>query len=142
MTGFGISREQLDRTMTAGVGPLRWMAPEVMLGEINDDKADVFSFGVLLSELDMHSLQYAFVKMKGLAVSCCRDTAILQKVAMGILAVEFSSSGPSSIAMAELGEACVSVNPNERPSEAEALYKLQASGVSSGGLVGSAIHVT
>ncbi|KAJ8525091.1 hypothetical protein ON010_g16025 [Phytophthora cinnamomi] len=26
MTDFGISREQLDRTMTAGVGPSRWMA--------------------------------------------------------------------------------------------------------------------
>ncbi|KAG6590938.1 TKL protein kinase [Phytophthora cinnamomi] len=72
MTDFGISRERLDRTMTEGLGTSRWVAPEVMHGEINDDKVDVFSFGVVLSELDVHSLQYAFVKVKGLAVSCCR----------------------------------------------------------------------
>ncbi|ETM47566.1 TKL protein kinase, partial [Phytophthora nicotianae] len=54
LTDFGISREQADRTMTAGVGTSLWMAPEVMLGERYDDKADMFSFGVLLSELDVH----------------------------------------------------------------------------------------
>ncbi|KAG6617534.1 TKL protein kinase [Phytophthora cinnamomi] len=68
MTNFGISRERLDCTMTAGVGTTRWMVPEVMLGEINDGKAGVFSFGVLLSELDVHSLQYAFVKVEGVAI--------------------------------------------------------------------------
>ncbi|KAG6599550.1 TKL protein kinase [Phytophthora cinnamomi] len=67
LTDVGISRERLDRTMTAGVGTSRWMAPEVMLEEINDVKADVFSFGVLLSELDVHSLQHTFVKVEGLA---------------------------------------------------------------------------
>uniref|UniRef100_H3G6F2 Protein kinase domain-containing protein n=1 Tax=Phytophthora ramorum TaxID=164328 RepID=H3G6F2_PHYRM len=44
LTDFGISRERLDRTMTAGVGTSVWMAPEVMLGEKYDVKADIFSF--------------------------------------------------------------------------------------------------
>uniref|UniRef100_H3GXX8 Protein kinase domain-containing protein n=1 Tax=Phytophthora ramorum TaxID=164328 RepID=H3GXX8_PHYRM len=48
LSDFGISRERLDRTMTAGVGTSLWMAPEVMLGERYDDKADMFSFGVAL----------------------------------------------------------------------------------------------
>ncbi|KAG6586643.1 Dynein heavy chain [Phytophthora cinnamomi] len=52
---FGISRERMDQTMTAGVGTSLWMAPEVMLGEKYDDKADMFSFGVVLSELDTHT---------------------------------------------------------------------------------------
>ncbi|KAG6590867.1 TKL protein kinase [Phytophthora cinnamomi] len=102
------------------------MAPKVMLGKSYDDKAGMFSFGVLLSELDVHSLPYAFAKLEGCGGSGSRllsDTVILQ-VAMGMVRVEFSSSGPASIAIAELGEACVSVAPNERPSAAEALYKL------------------
>eukprot|EP00644_Phytophthora_capsici_P017163 jgi/Phyca11/10288/fgenesh1_pm.PHYCAscaffold_48_\ len=56
LTDFGISRERMDQTMTAGVGTSLWMAPEVMLGEKYDDKADMFSFGVVLSELDVHTL--------------------------------------------------------------------------------------
>ncbi|KAG6613364.1 TKL protein kinase, partial [Phytophthora cinnamomi] len=48
--------------MTASVGTSRWMEPEVMLGECYDVKTDMFSFGVLLSELDVHSLPYALVQ--------------------------------------------------------------------------------
>ncbi|GMF35955.1 unnamed protein product [Phytophthora fragariaefolia] len=33
VTDFGVSRERLDHTMTAGVGTSLWMAPEVMFGE-------------------------------------------------------------------------------------------------------------
>ncbi|KAK1928678.1 Serine/threonine-protein kinase STY17 [Phytophthora citrophthora] len=53
LSDFGISREQMDQTMTAGVGTSLWMAPEVMMGEQYDVKADMFSFGVLLSEQDV-----------------------------------------------------------------------------------------
>ncbi|KAI9996674.1 hypothetical protein PInf_014416 [Phytophthora infestans] len=42
LTDFGISREQADRTMTAGVGTSLWMAPEVMLGETVSDSATVW----------------------------------------------------------------------------------------------------
>ncbi|KAG3101981.1 hypothetical protein PC129_g231 [Phytophthora cactorum] len=68
LTDFGISRERLDRTMTAGVGTSLWMAPEVMLGERYGVKADIFSLGVVLSELDVHTLPYAQVKKQ------CRET--------------------------------------------------------------------
>ncbi|ETL95136.1 TKL protein kinase [Phytophthora nicotianae] len=125
LTDFGISRERLDRTMTAGVGTSLWMAPEVMMGEKYDDKADIFSFGVVLSELDLHTLPYAQIKREmershGRQMS---DATLLQRVAMGATSVEFSDVGPQS--MVDLGRACVSVDPSKRPCAAEALFKLQ-----------------
>ncbi|POM71262.1 TKL protein kinase, partial [Phytophthora palmivora] len=59
VTDFGASRERQEQTMTAGVGTMLWMAPEVMMAEHYDEKADIFSFGVLLSELDLQSLPYS-----------------------------------------------------------------------------------
>ncbi|KAK1941897.1 putative serine/threonine-protein kinase/receptor [Phytophthora citrophthora] len=59
LADFGLSRELEDHTVTAGVGTPLWMAPEVMMGERYDEKIDIFSFGVVLSELDLQSLPYA-----------------------------------------------------------------------------------
>jgi serine/threonine-protein kinase TNNI3K len=125
LTDFGISRERHDQTMTAGVGTSLWMAPEVMLGERYDDKADMFSFGVVLSELDVHTLPYAQSKDKSRDSNGkpLPDAVLLQQVARGSLRVDFSESSPRAIV--ELGLACVSVDPRQRPSAAEALYSLQ-----------------
>ncbi|RLN91939.1 hypothetical protein BBJ28_00018102 [Nothophytophthora sp. Chile5] len=122
LTDFGVSRERVDRTMTAGVGTSLWMAPEVMMGEKYDDKADMFSFGVVLSELDSHTLPYSHAKENSESGHKMPDTAILQLVTMGRLRVEFSSGGLES--MVQLGMACTSVDPKDRPTAAEALYKL------------------
>ncbi|RLN54428.1 hypothetical protein BBP00_00008945 [Phytophthora kernoviae] len=124
VTDFGISRERVDTTMTGGIGTSFWMAPEVMLGERYDDKADMFSFGVVLAELDSHVLPYSNVKGSNTSQqSKLPNAAILQMVASGKLRVEFSEAGPKS--MIELGLACVSLDPKQRPTAAEALYKLQ-----------------
>eukprot|EP00644_Phytophthora_capsici_P016790 jgi/Phyca11/131678/e_gw1.111.16.1 len=68
LTDFGISHERLDQTMTANKGTCLWMAPEVMLGERYDVKADMFSFGVVLSELDVHTLPYTHEKKRILGI--------------------------------------------------------------------------
>ncbi|RLN82235.1 hypothetical protein BBJ28_00015192 [Nothophytophthora sp. Chile5] len=120
LTDFGISRERLDRTMTAGVGTSLWMAPEVMMGERYDSKADMFSFGVVLSELDIHTLPYAQAR-ENVRLSTGRqlsDAVLLQQIATGKVHVAFSDAGSS---MAELGHACVSVEPSGRPTAAEAI---------------------
>ncbi|GMG15311.1 unnamed protein product [Phytophthora fragariaefolia] len=121
LTDFGISRERLDRTMTAGVGTSLWMAPEVMLGEKYDDKEDMFSFGVVLSELDTHSLPYVYSKQRNRELGGPRltEATLLQRITTGAERVEFSSSSPKPIV--ELGRSCVSLDPHERPSAAEAL---------------------
>jgi serine/threonine protein kinase len=48
---FGLSRTWGDSVMTQNVGTKRWMAPEVVRGENYDEKADVYSFGIVLWEL-------------------------------------------------------------------------------------------
>lgn len=53
LTDFGVSRELTeDQTMTAEIGTISWIAPEVLRGERYSEKADVYSFGVILTELD------------------------------------------------------------------------------------------
>ncbi|KAI9908942.1 hypothetical protein PsorP6_015066 [Peronosclerospora sorghi] len=44
--------------MTPGVGTSFWIAPEVLLGKEYDEQSDVFSFGVVLSELDTDEYPY------------------------------------------------------------------------------------
>ncbi|KAJ0389560.1 hypothetical protein ATCC90586_011680 [Pythium insidiosum] len=56
LADFGVARERADHTMTAAVGSSLWMAPEVLRGERYDERADMFSFGVVLSELDTNQL--------------------------------------------------------------------------------------
>ncbi|ETM02281.1 hypothetical protein L917_01219 [Phytophthora nicotianae] len=94
------------------------------VGEKYDDKADMLSFGVVLSELDLHTLPYTQAEEKNRDLNGRKlpEAAILHQVVMGTLSVDFSE-GPLSIA--ELGRACVSVDSTLRPTAAEALYKLQ-----------------
>eukprot|EP00644_Phytophthora_capsici_P002428 jgi/Phyca11/106077/e_gw1.11.864.1 len=120
VTDFGISREQMDSTMTAGVGSALWMAPEVIMGHRYDEKADVFSFGVVLSELDVHSLPYSHLESQ--SRHQIPESLILQRMIAGNIQVEFSQRGSGSTQ--ELGKACVAVDPTQRPTAAEVLYKL------------------
>lgn len=40
-----------DNFMTGNIGTVHWMAPEIFSGEKYTEKADVYSFGILLWEL-------------------------------------------------------------------------------------------
>ncbi|GMF30905.1 unnamed protein product [Phytophthora fragariaefolia] len=122
ITDFGVSRESSDRTMTAGVGTSLWMAPEVMMGERYGSSADIFSFGVVLSELDSHMLPYAETKETD-SGRMIPDTALLQLVSVGLLRIEFSSNAPQSLI--DLAHACVDLDPEARPTAGEVLYRLQ-----------------
>jgi serine/threonine protein kinase len=73
--------------MTMKVGTQRWMAPEVIQGEDNDEKAEVFSFGVVLSEIDTNKIPDTTHEISGMT-----PLAMMQSVARGQLTVEFSWS--------------------------------------------------
>ncbi|GLE11392.1 hypothetical protein PINS_up023779 [Pythium insidiosum] len=93
LSDFGISREESSRqTMTSNVGSSLWIAPEVMMGNNYDEKADIFSFGIVLTELDSHQLPYHNVTTPdGRKVP---DPAILHMVTMGKISGEFSAMSP------------------------------------------------
>ncbi|GMF42139.1 unnamed protein product [Phytophthora fragariaefolia] len=122
LTDFGTSRERVNESMTGGVGTCLWMAPEVMIGDKYDDKADMFSFGVVLSELDTHVSPYWHAKDPNDSTRQMPEPAILQMVAIGKLHVKFSKEATKAVV--ELGNACVSLDPKARPTASEALYKL------------------
>ncbi|EQC30160.1 hypothetical protein SDRG_12013, partial [Saprolegnia diclina VS20] len=59
LTDFGESREMDEDTLTNGIGTYQWMAPEISTGHDYSTAADVYSFGVLLSEYSTHRVPYA-----------------------------------------------------------------------------------
>ncbi|KAG6962027.1 hypothetical protein JG688_00008821 [Phytophthora aleatoria] len=74
---FGVSATKRQHDMTTGVGTARWLAPEIARGEENYTEAvDVYSFGIILSELDTHQLPFADAKTSTGAP--LNDMAILQ----------------------------------------------------------------
>ncbi|ETN16021.1 TKL protein kinase [Phytophthora nicotianae INRA-310] len=123
LTDFGVSRESADITMTAGVGTSLWMAPEVMIGDRYNEKADMFSFGVVLGELDCQQLPYSHATEPGTGRKL-PGTAILQMVAAGQLRLEISQTTATGIY--DLVMACTSLTPSDRPTAAEAFERLQS----------------
>ena len=47
---FGWTRLKADK-MTRKIGTFQWMAPETILSEIYSEKADVYSYGIILWEI-------------------------------------------------------------------------------------------
>jgi serine/threonine-protein kinase TNNI3K len=123
LTDFGVSRERQEHTMTAGVGTMLWMAPEVMMAEHYDERADIFSFGVLLSELDSQSLPYAHARCDSVTGKKVPDAVIIQRVASGALKAAFSPRCVASVV--KLGNECLALDPSARPSAPMAVFRLQ-----------------
>ncbi|KAE8959054.1 hypothetical protein PR002_g30665 [Phytophthora rubi] len=60
LSDFGISRKRsVEETMTAGVGTIYWTAPEVLMGKKYTEKADIYSFGIVMSEMNMCAVPYS-----------------------------------------------------------------------------------
>ena len=57
---FGLSKVVQDfQTMTEGLGTFQWMSPEVLANSRYSDKADVYSFGIVLWECSARQVPYA-----------------------------------------------------------------------------------
>ncbi|KAJ0393040.1 hypothetical protein P43SY_005117 [Pythium insidiosum] len=115
---FGVSRERADATMTMGVGTLRWMAPEVMNGGRYGETADIFSFGVILSEIDTHKLPYG---TKGREFS---DATIITQVSSGQLSVDFTALADREIV--QIARDCLAFHPDDRPTAAVVAMRMRS----------------
>ncbi|KAH9152289.1 hypothetical protein AeRB84_005251 [Aphanomyces euteiches] len=112
LTDFGISKEDIQATMTVGVGTFRWMAPEVIQSQYYTTAADVYSFGVVLSEFSTHHLPYEDLTnpSNGQPLG---DTTIIVKVVAGQLQPTFAGDCPEKIL--DLAQKCMALDPNDRP---------------------------
>lgn len=157
LSDFGLSRERsMEDTMTNGVGTILWSAPEVLEGNQYDEKADIFSFGIVLSEIDTCALPYGFTKDRGVggapgaangigigAAAGLGAAAAIGAVAAGagrskmksMQIVHLVSEGkllPSfrddcPAALVALAQRCLLLDPSSRPTAMEVAYELRSS---------------
>ncbi|KAF0715044.1 Aste57867_3597 [Aphanomyces stellatus] len=113
LTDFGISKEDMEATMTMGVGTFRWMAPEVIKSQNYTVASDIFSFGMVLSEFATHSIPYEkeINLQNGQRLG---DMPIMVKVVTGELTPSFGTNCPEWLHLLALE--CVAHDPNARPS--------------------------
>ncbi|KAG6965780.1 hypothetical protein JG687_00005230 [Phytophthora cactorum] len=145
LSDFGISRMRylVETHMTAGVGTSFWIAPEVLLGRDYDEAADIFSFGVVLSEIDTDDYPYWNDKNTSNRGKI-QEAEILSLVAEGKLRPSFSNDCPKAIL--DLADCCLQKNPEDRPNAAEIVvileHMIHASERSSSSLQSGAWSVT
>ncbi|KDO33508.1 TKL protein kinase [Saprolegnia parasitica CBS 223.65] len=117
LTDFGVARETCDYTMTAEIGTVAWIAPEVLKGVYYTEKADVYSLGVLLSEMDTLEIPYADLDAIQTANGHWNVSAIKARIAMLVVSGEirpsFSADVPRCIA--DVADRCLAYEPTARP---------------------------
>ncbi|KDO35751.1 TKL/DRK protein kinase [Saprolegnia parasitica CBS 223.65] len=121
LTDFGVAREVSSNTMTAGVGTCRWVAPEVLQSGHYTTAADIYSFGVILSELDTRGLPYA--ELRNARGHALNDSVIATRVLQGTLTPSFSVDGPAWLR--ELGADCLSTDEDRRPTALQISTRLR-----------------
>ncbi|RQM28804.1 hypothetical protein B5M09_008234 [Aphanomyces astaci] len=112
LTDFGVSKEDTQETMTVGVGTYRWMAPEILQVNHYSVAADMFSFGMILSELDTHNIPYADVTNPKNGKPLV-DTAIMSMVIAGTIKPTFSHTMPEWVR--DMAQQCIATDPEDRP---------------------------
>ncbi|OQR85713.1 protein kinase [Achlya hypogyna] len=115
LADFGLTRSDAS-TMTNGVGTFFWMAPEVQLrGAKYDKSADIYSFGVILTELNTFQTPYAEVQ--------AIPWRVIAEVAAGRLRPSLRADCPKWLR--ELATACMAHDPKQRPSAHDIVKQLQ-----------------
>ncbi|CAK4617854.1 hypothetical protein LEN26_004745 [Aphanomyces euteiches] len=120
LSGFGASRDRsFEQEMTNKIGEIEWSAPElIMEDEDYTEKVDVYSFGVLLTELDTGALPFADVK------DTMHSTAFTNKLVSGALRPQLSPDCPPAIV--KVVKSCLQQDPHIRPTSAKVLELLNA----------------
>lgn len=125
LSDFGISRVRyaIETHMTAGVGTSFWIAPEVLCGQDYDERADIFSFGVVLSEIDTDDYPYWNDNYPNEPRGKIQEAEIVARVAAGHIRPEFSANCPEEILA--IADACLQRDPRDRPTAADIAAAMQ-----------------
>ncbi|KDO32250.1 TKL protein kinase [Saprolegnia parasitica CBS 223.65] len=113
LTDFGASRAA-DDTMTNGIGTYQWMAPEIVAGTSYTAAADIYSFGVVLSELCTHKVPYADLRHPKTG-NALQQHYILREVCEGRLHPTLDGVGVPTW-VPQVATQCLQLNANDRPS--------------------------
>ncbi|OQR99400.1 kinase [Thraustotheca clavata] len=113
LTDFGISKavEDDENSLTSGIGTYQWMAPEVIASTKYSSAADVYSFGIVLSEFCTHQVPYSAMGPNGTSLSYLQ---VLKRVGEGKLTPSFGESSPAWVK--EMAIQCLQLDPISRPS--------------------------
>ncbi|OQR85635.1 protein kinase [Achlya hypogyna] len=127
---FGVAREVTTATMTQGVGSYRWTAPEVLEGRKYSVAADIYSFGMILSELDTHHVPYydlqqppdtlrdfVLLRERPARLVNVSDGVLMERVMDGGVEPSFSTSCPDAVY--NLALQCIDFHPTRRPTARE-----------------------
>ncbi|KAG6616876.1 TKL protein kinase [Phytophthora cinnamomi] len=122
LSDFGISRKRsVEETMTAGVGTIYWTAPEVLMGKKYTEKADIYSFGIVMSEMDTCAVPYSDKRDNSGKV--LQGMKIIQMVIRMALRPSFREDCPEQIKA--LAARCLDADPDARPDAPELLNILR-----------------
>ncbi|KAF0714386.1 Aste57867_3894 [Aphanomyces stellatus] len=122
ITDFGVSRELDDATMTAGIGTYRWMAPEVLYDGHYTELADMFSFGVILAELETEILPYSDLR-DPTTDEPYTDTSIITKVISGKIRPSLTRGVPAWYG--SLVQECLALESTDRPNAMQVHHRLR-----------------
>ncbi|CEG39032.1 tkl protein kinase [Plasmopara halstedii] len=108
--------------MTRSIGTSRWIAPEVLSGEAQYSTAvDMYSFGVILSELDSHELPFSEVTLSN--GQPLPEAAVVELLRTGAIHPSLSTRCPRGVAA--LMMECMKLEPTSRPTAVMAVNKLR-----------------
>ncbi|OQS07822.1 kinase [Thraustotheca clavata] len=110
LADFGLTRDAYN-TKTLSVGTPQWTAPEVFSSEYYGTPSDIYSFGVVLTELDTFELPYSNQNFT--------QQAFYNGVCNGKLRPTVSANCPSWYK--NLVEKCLEHNPQKRPTAPEVI---------------------
>ncbi|OQS04788.1 kinase [Thraustotheca clavata] len=115
LADFGLTHN-IDTSMTRGVGTLAWIAPEVLTGERYGFPAEIYSFGVVLTELDTREIPYLNLQLF--------PYAFMNGVCNGSLRPSLRQN--CSLCYKKWVENCLAHDPSQRPTALEIVSIIHA----------------
>ncbi|OQR97959.1 serine/threonineprotein kinase [Achlya hypogyna] len=109
LTNFILARSVENPPLTQGAGTMFWMAPEVIVGGVYSVAADIYSFGVLLTELDTLEPPFGALRQSHFIT--------LDEVSRAVRRPEVRPNCESWYR--DIAERCMAQDPSARPTAAE-----------------------